>query len=472
MSLGYINAQNLAQISAVDELMRARKIRTAWEAYHGTGPKPLKNKPGQVDDNVCVNLPRLSVDTSAFFLFGKDLSFEISDDEQDTTGNDGTSAETPADVYLDNVWAANKQQTLLLKIGLNGAVCGHAFAKLLEPRGGEEYPRLINLDPACMRVEWMPDDIEAVYRYVYEYTAFDPVSRKNLNYRQTTERTDNGQWQVIDEVSDPDSTRWQETARNAWPYDWPPIIDCQNLPTPNEFWGVSDLEEDVQELATASNFVLSNTNRIIRFHAHPKTIGKGFAAADLKTGPDQTTILPSADADLFNLEMQSDLASSIEHYHNVKAAYHETTQVPEVTTGKFDNIGQLSGLAIQLLYGPILQRTEVKRRTYGDMLRELNRRILAFGGFGEENLVETHWPVILPSDPQGEATTLQTHLNMGVVSKETVQEKLGYDPETERPKIAAEKQAAVSAAQQTMAENQSVGLSGAQGIQQDVPPTF
>lgn len=463
MSITAFNGANIVHEREIDEMTRARTIRNAWLAYHGDTAKPLKNKPGQVDDNVCLNLARLSVDTTAFYLFGSDLDFEIADRAQETTGNTDTGAETDADVYLENVWAVNKQQTFLLKVALNGAVCGHAFVKMVEPRNGQQFPRLINLDPACMRVEWMPDDIEDIYRYVYEYSANDPVTGKPLNYRQTTER-EGDHWVVIDEQSPPDSQRWQEVARNVWPYAWPPVIDCQNLPSPNEFWGVSDLEVDVQELNTAINFVLSNTNRILRFHAHPKTVGKGFDASSLKTGPDQTTILPSADADLWNLEMQSDLQSSLAFYEKVKSGYHETTQVPEVTTGKLDNIGQLSGLALQILYGPLLQRTQVKRRTYGDMLRELNRRLLAFGGFGETNEVTTHWPEMLPSDPQGTAQTLNTHLDMGVVSKDTVATKLGYDPETENVKIAAEKAAAQSAPDTTDDMTQ--------GMMRDEPPSF
>jgi hypothetical protein len=317
-----------------------------------------------------------------------------------------------------------------------------------------------------MHVDWMPDDIERVYRYVYQYTANDPISRRARVYRQTTEQ-DGAQWVVIDEESDPDINTWTETARNPWPYTWPPIIDCQNLPAPNEFWGISDLEEDVQELAKSVNFVLSNTNKIIRYHAHPKMVAKGFDANDLKTGPDQLTILPTTDGDLWAVEMQSDLASSMEHYKNIKAAYHETTQVPEVTTGKFDNIGQLSGLALQILYGPIVQRTQVKRRLYGDMLQELNRRLLEFGAFGAENDVETHWPEILPSDPQGEAQTLQTHQEMGVVSTETVSRKLGYDPETEGPKIASEK-----AEKMAQAGSAAAMMADAGTVQVDVPPTF
>jgi hypothetical protein len=315
-----------------------------------------------------------------------------------------------------------------------------------------------------MRVDFLPDDIEEAYRYVYEYSANDPVSGRPLNYRQTTER-DGDHWIVIDEESSPDSQRWRETGRNVWPFAWPPVIDCQNLPSPNEYWGVSDLETDVQELNTSINFVLSNTNRILRFHAHPKTLGKGFDAKAIRTAPDEMTVIPTADGDIWNLEMQSDLGSSLSFYEKVKAGYHETTQVPEVTTGKFDNIGQLSGLALGILYGPLLQRTQVKRRTYGDMLAELNRRLLAFGGFGEENEVATHWPELLPSDPQGEAQTLQTHQNMGIVSRETIQAKLGYNAETEGPKIAAEKAAA-------MQTQQSAVSAMPQTMQEDEPPTF
>jgi len=449
MSISYLfNSQNILTDALTDDIARARKIRDAWLAYQGDTRKPLVVKPGQVDDNVCINLARLSVDTSAFYLFGRDLEFEIADTEEDTAGVDATGmmvpaadVETAADVYLENVWDSNKQQTFLLKVGINGAVCGHVFIKICEPRNGEQYPRLINLDPACMRVEWLPDDIERVYRYVYSYSAIDPRTRKPMNYRQTTAPDATGtHWTVTDEVSQPDTQRWTTVTENIWPYAWPPIIDCQNLPAPNEFWGISDLEEDVQELGRAVNFVLSNTNRIIRFHAHPKTWGRGFNANDLKTGPDQVTILPNPEAELANLEMQSDLASSIAYYERIKAAYHETTQVPEVTTGKFDNIGALSGLALQILYGPLLQRTQVKRRLYGDMLEELNRRLLALGGFGEENEVETVWPEVVPSDPQAEAAVLTTHLNMGVVSKDSVAQKLGYNPMLEKPKLAAEQQ--------------------------------
>jgi hypothetical protein len=117
----------------------------------------------------------------------------------------------------------------------------------------------------------------------------------------------------------------------VWMYDFSPIVDCQNLPAPGEFWGQSDLEDDVLEIVRAINFIASNTARIIRFHAHPKTWGRGFMAKDLRIGVDETIVLPGENAELHNLEMQSDLASSLRYLDMLRQALHEISRVPEVS---------------------------------------------------------------------------------------------------------------------------------------------
>src|SRR5690606_34619066 len=95
----------------------------------------------------------------------------------------------------------------------------------------------------------------------------------------------------------------------VWPWEWPPIIDCQNLPQANEYYGRSDIQEHVVNLQKSLNFVVSNLQRIIKFHAHPKTWGQGFKPGELKMGVDETIVLPNG-ATLQNLEMLSDLTSS------------------------------------------------------------------------------------------------------------------------------------------------------------------
>lgn len=410
--------QSLALAARAAEVEHAAAISRRWRAYHGQHPKPLRVRPGQPDDNVIVNYARIVVDKGVSFLFGRDVRFEL-DEVNDTE----------AEAWLEACWRANRKMTLLQKLALNGTIAGHAFLKIVP---GQPYPRLVVLDPALVTVTVAPDDHEAVLRYKVQYTAPDPATGKPVVFRQLIER-DGARWQITDQRSVADSDVWQTVSQSAWPYQWPPIVDCQNLPCPNEYWGISDLEDDILQLNASINFVLSNIARIIRYHAHPKTWGRGFSASQLNIAVDETIVLPSPDASLQNLEMQSDLASSIQLYQRLREALHEVSRVPEVATGKLENIGSLSGVALQILYQPLIEKTEAKRRTYGDLLVELNRRLLALGGFGEDNYTVIHWPELIPGDPESEAKTLLMWNQLGV-SQDTILQRLGLDPDLERQK--------------------------------------
>jgi hypothetical protein len=414
--------RQIAEALSLEELARIRQFKEAWERYYGRFPKPLKVKSGQPDDNIIVNFARVVVDKGVSFLFGQDVGFELDETQQ-----------TPEEDWLQACWETNRKTTFLQKLALNGGVCGHAFVKIVVDQS--PYPRLILLDPATVLPIWDPHDIERVLRYRIQYPATDPNTGKPLTIRQWIE-LDGAIWRITDQVSR-DGGAWQTTAETVWPHPWPPIVDCQNLPNPNEFFGLPDLAEDILQLNAGINFVLSNLARIIRFHAHPKTWGKGFTAAQLNIAVDETIVLPSPEATLQNLEMESDLASSIAFYSRLREALHEVARVPEVATGRMENVGQLSGVALSILYQPLLEKTETKRRTYGDLLVELNRRMLALGGFGEDNITVLHWPELLPGDVLQERQAALMDHQLGV-SARTLLQQLGYDPELEQQKRAEE----------------------------------
>lgn len=419
---------HLAELAAAEEMARARTFKKAWDYYYGKHAKPLKVRPGQTDDNVVVNYTRKIVNAGVSFLFGKDLNFELDE-----------TTDTNAEQWLREVWRANKQMTLLQKLALNGGVTGHAFIRiLLQP--GRPYPRLIVLDPSTVTVRWDPNDIDDVLYYKVEYSAIDPKTGKPVGVRQLIERDESGlRWHITDQRRAAANAIWQTVATATWPHPWAPIVDCQNLPAPNSYWGDPDLDDDVLALNNALNFNFSNVGRIIRFHAHPKTWGRGFNAPELNVAVDETIVLSNEKAELHNLEMQSDLGSSIEYIKQLREALHEIAEVPEVASGKVEDIGNLSGVALAILYGPLLEKTEKKRRTYGDMLVELNRRLLALGGFGEDNRTVLHWPSLLPSDPKVDREVAMLDKELGV-SEDTLLQKLGYDPGLEREKREASAQ--------------------------------
>jgi len=419
---------HLLQANAADELARLQRYRAAWEAYHGDFPEPLRPRgSGPHDDNVLVNYCRLIVDKGVSFLFGQRPGFELVE---------GTV--TPEEDWLGRCWQANGDLAVLQKLATNGAVCGHAFLKLV-PGGPGGFPRLIVLDPANVRVGFDPADIDSVTWYRIEYSAVDPRTGKMTAYRQSIERESEYAWQIVDQVSRSAGGSWETLSAERWPYAWPPVSDCQNLPIPNEFYGVSDLPDDVLRLNRNINFVLSNVTRILRFHAHPKTWGKGFSVDQLKVAPDETIILNNPEALLQNLEMTSDLGSSLGLFEQLREALHEVTRVPEVATGRLRNLGALSGLALQILYQPLVEKTKTKRGSYGALLVELNRRLLELGGFGPSHVGVLRWPDLLPGDPLAVRQAALMDLQMGA-SQDTILQMLGYDADAEREKRAAEDQ--------------------------------
>ena len=419
---------------------RDAKIEYAWRAYNGELTPPLKKRAGQPDDNVMVNTSRVIVDKGVSFLFGKGVTWNL----------DSNEARSPSEKYLDDTWAFSGGDVLLHKLALNGGITGHAFLKL---RIEQPFLRLSVLDSSKMEVITADHDYTDTMAYVMTWHGRkDPVSGKQRKYRQITQRVkaqilldeltgtaveEPQHWLIIDEEtieSDSKSENWKRTGVEKWPYPFAPIIDCQNLPTANTQWGLSDLEADTIALNEAINRSLSNINRIIRNHAHPKTWSKGLTEQQIHQiviDPDGVIHLPGEMGSLQNLEMASDLSSSLTYYKELKTALYEISRVPKIAFGNEENVNYLAAVAMQVLYGPLIEKTDVKHRTYGALVKEANRRILAVAGMGDNNLCELVWPSVLPKDSVMEAQVALMQQQAGV-SKDTTLRNMGFNPEHER----------------------------------------
>jgi hypothetical protein len=414
-----------------EEQERLERYKLAWEAYKGELPNALKVKAGQPDDNVKASKCRVIVDAGVSFLFGEDVGFSL----------DAEKERNPAEQWLDACWAANRKMTLLGKLGTNGAVCGHAFIKIvLDYEATAPYPRLIVLDPANVIVRWDDDDIEQVRRYIIQWKGIDASSGMPVSKRQVMSRQDNGSWLVVDYVrpEGQQGGRWTEIDSVVWPYTWPPMIDCQNIPVPNEFWGEPDIPVDIINLNKSRNFTLSNWSRIIKLQAHQRLWGKGFRADQVKMGPEDIFIIEAEQGLLSSIDPTDSQAGLDVFDRRLDEAIHEASRTPAIATGKLESTGPLSGVALQILYGPLVQKTTMKRRTYGDMLVELNRRLLELGGYGPKNVVSITWAEIVPQDMLTERQALTQDAALGIVSRDTLAQKLGYDWAVEEQKLNAE----------------------------------
>lgn len=413
----------LSQLLRETESDRLEKFQRCREAYISGGEKPLKTDSGGFDDSVRLNYARMVVDKGVSFLFGKDVGFELTE-----------GAVTPAEAWLDAVWKSNRKMSLLQKLATNGGIYGTAFLKIhLQP--GRD-PKLVVVDPETVSVGLDPMDVDTVLRYTIRYQTTDPNTNKIISVRQVMVQ-EGLRWLITDEIGDVSGATWQTVNRQVWPYNFAPMLHCQNIIAPNAFWGISDIEDDLLEVIGKESYTVSNILKILRYHAHPKTWARGVTADKLRVNPDNLIVLPGDTATLQNLEMQSDLASSIAMHKELRQFIHELARVPEVATGRVEGIGALSGVALEILYQPLLEKTEAKRVTYGELIVELNRRLLAIGGFGEENITELRWQDLLPKDAQVQANAALSLKQLGV-SGDTLIQEFGYDPDVEREKRAKE----------------------------------
>lgn len=434
---GVTASQLTEQRAAEEQRARMARIKEAWLAYDGRGPKPFPVlDPTRPDDNTCVNWHETVVDTGTAFLMGAGVEFavETEGDEEDSESNPTKDAQ---EEWLEAVWDAAGKDILLHNIATNGAVSGDAFVKIrYEP--GNPLPRLINIDPATIYALWDMDDIERVVEYRIEWQGIDVTTGKAVNRRQVIARdvAPLAAWVITDYQQRPNSGIWDEVQSERWPYEWCPIVHIQNLPAPNEFYGKPDLTESLLHLQDRANYNLSNRARIDRFHAHPKTWGRGFTASQMDMGPEALTIIQSENGTLQNLEMQTDLVASRALFEDIERAYFSLAKVPQIATGRLEDVGALSGLAMQVLWGPLIKRTNVKRQLYGEGLEELNAHLMEIGGWPGVD-VEVRFSDALPKDRAAEVTMAEQVYALGV-SRETVLTDLGYNAEEEIAKRAEE----------------------------------
>jgi hypothetical protein len=448
----HITAQVLQRVIE-SEQERMTRIDRAWRAYLGTAEKPLVVGPEGDDDNVRINLARAIVNKSTSWLLGADraLGFASEDDK-------GLKAR------LDELWPVERRAGQLHQIAVNGGVTGHTFARLMADG------RVVVWDPGNVDVEWDQDDVERVLRFTNTWPAYDREKDEPYARRQRVERTseveadgedeDAARWEIIDERSTTAGDTWDELGRVTWDFEWCPVFHCQNLPAPNEFYGLADLEMDVLDLIEAIEAVAGYARKLIRHRGHPLPYVIGEKKVEqINVSLGRLLKIPNVEAKVGQLEA-GDLGGALSLYEALREAFHETTRCPAIAFGKSANMTNVAADTVELAYSSAVELTWDKRLTYGPMLSELAGRVLELDGKTERRPTP-QWGEIIPRSEQSTATILETDRRMKIVSKETVAERRGYDWKVEKDRLDAE--AEEGAEQFERAFNRPPGTGGEPG---------
>jgi len=256
---------------------------------------------------VVINLWAIAINQSVSMLMGRSPTFEVVE-----------GVTTDVEEAIRSVWEASQKDIMLHELALVGALTGHCFVKVWRRADG------------TVRVLWLD--------------------------------LGNGTWQVTDRRRQ--GARWV-TVGQPLIVPWRPIIDWQNLPNPRGYYGRPDLSDYERLLNDAVNFTASNVARILKYHAHPRTIIIGGRSSDVvSTSVDGVFTIPNPDAKVMNLEMQSDLASSINYLQLLRSAFMANARAVDLSTMR-DQVGRLTNFGLRVLFHHALEKLDTKRALYG-----------------------------------------------------------------------------------------------------------
>jgi hypothetical protein len=459
---------------AVQKAEKARKlyIQAAWQYYDGWHKKPLVVRPGERDDNILLNFCRVLVNDAVAWLFGHPetgvLQFEVDepgvpeDVEDAEVIEDATlSGLEQAIVLLEGVYTSSGGFVFFQRWGMQGTVAGHFFIKLVprknpgsaDPTQGElmtldvAHPaRLVVLDPEQVSVMTDPVDITrpVAFKIEWERTIKEDGRKNTYLYRQLVVRQDKSEgdpeaWVVADFRAKKQFRKraWElVNGPFAWPWNWCPIVDGPNLVHGKRYWGLTDLE-DVTGVNDAINFSASNTGRILNIHGHPKTVGTGFTADEVQdTSIDSMWTIPSAEAKVQNLEMESDLTAAQNFIELLKMAFWTIGRGLDLSVFK-DRIGQVTNFGLRILAHRALTKNGDKRILYGAALTKINAHLLEMGGL-KGFTTSVKWPDPLPDDPQMTVNVQKSEKEMGLVSRQTLAEERGRSWVVEKKRMEEE----------------------------------
>jgi hypothetical protein len=362
---------------------------------------------------------------------------------------------------LKRVWEVdNDKEAILWEMGQQGSVSGDCFTKVAwdpafqNPATGETVPgrvRILPLNSSYCFPEWHPHDRDRLIRFKLKYRFWGTAPEGT---RQVYTYTEIMTEDVIEEyVND------EMIDQRPNPLGVIPIVHTPNVMVSGSPWGLSDIA-DITGLNREYNEKAVEISDIINYHAAPVTIITGGKASNLEKGPKKVWSIPTKEAKVFNLEGGvSAVGPAMEYLESIKRAMHEMTGVPESALGQMQPISNTSGVALSIMYQPMMQRYHMKRMSATIGFEKINALVLKtifyfdppslqFDPTTEGTLSDIdpetqpmvldpndplvyktfiHWPPPLPVDALIKLNEIQAKMALGLESKRGALADLGNE---------------------------------------------
>lgn len=395
---------------------REKVYNDALKYYDGDMKKYLSMKNDEPDDNIVINLVQMAVDRTIAFLFPSMPSLELAPEE---------SEETEEEKWLRLAWDENKGVAKLNDAALNGALSGHAYARLYPKRVGDKYPRIAILDPRVIITYWKADDIDTVLWHEIRWTI--PVRNGVQDFLQDIVFDEDSQtWRILEYVRGAGTGRgagWKLSRADEWPFVLGPIVHTKHLNNPGNFYGRSEIKH--KALNDKINLILSENARINRYHASPKTIATGVGAEEVKeTAIDDMFAIDSPEAKVYNLEMQTELTAGQSLAAFLHDSYLAQSRVV-ILRGEVKDFQRVTNTGVRTVFIDMLAKNVVLRYNYGKFIQEISQRLFMLDRRTIDLVPEVKHHDPLPSDDLEKINIAAIERNLGTISRQDIAQERG-----------------------------------------------
>lgn len=464
-----LNTSRIAQTGNLTntEIKRLEKIVEAWnfyEGYHWEGIddedspqttynyiRPFVNKFVAFElgkgftFKTCDSLDRVGVSTLDTKLDTSTLEGEhidLSDFEEETE----EVAQTVYD-FLSTVWEYNNRDVFLTELGQTKSITGDSWVKVtytppedlvddvfdMYPEGKIElslipsqyiFPEFDQHDKDKIIRMWImyPIQVPRTKGLLFSRTSFETVLYKEVWTRES----------IITSIEG------EEPIEIENPYGIIPIVHFKNFPIAGRSFGSSDID-DLIPLNTEYNYKKSDMSEIIDYHSAPITLVYGAKIGNLEKGANKVWGGLPKDSKVENLSMTGDLLASKSFTDDLKTSMCEIGAMPETVLGGASAISNTSGVALQYMNGPLIERTNIKRGLTSKGIEKINSLILLIAE--QEGLIVVPdnvtrkdffttvvtLPDTLPKDELIELQKIQQELTLGLECRHGAMERLGKE---------------------------------------------
>lgn len=437
---GYI--QNLSTDLDESQQERIQRCKRYWNFYEGYHWEEM---PDVDTPEVTINYCSAFVNKFVAFELGKGFSIAAHKDWENTvvTNDKRTLFE-----FLEDVWEDNDQYTFATELGQMKSVTGESWVQIAyyspeeldDPFG--KYPdgrlRLLLQPTNIVFPEYDPHQkgvlkrLSLIYSY-WDYENTGILVRKPRKVLRTFKQI----W-TKDEVVTYKDTNGVEADVQPNKYGVIPFVQIKNLVLAGHNDGRSDLE-DIIPMNTEFNIKKSNVSEILDYHAAPVTLVFGAKIGNLEKGANKLWGGLPKDAKVQNLELNGDLAASQNYLSSTKQEMCEISGVPETVLGGASSISNTSGVALQYMNLPLIEKTRSKRQSTESGLERVNEMILLISLL--EGLItkpteaplrdflhtEVSLPDTLPKDELLELQQIQIELNLGLETRAGALKRMGRE---------------------------------------------